>query len=264
MGAIRNGHGTFSEPVSGSPLPPPVGTRVAIIASSLERAFSRARGFERTGYTAIACGRPMTTRAFVAETQPDAIVVDCANDMNALIATIALVRDVSPAPLLAIGAVGSVPELLRCLEAGADDYAPPNATNEEADLRIRAVLRRVAFARSESQVDAAEHPRREAVSIGELEIDPVAQRVRKAGKTVSLSPTEFRLLATLAERPGEVVPSRALIARVWGNEYADETHYLRLYVRYLRQKIEDDPSHPRYIVNRWGSGYALVAPSTAA
>lgn len=263
MGAIRNGH-TMSEPASGSPLPPPVGTRVAIISCTLERAFNRARGFERTGYDTVTCGKPTSTRAFVAEAQPDAVVVDCANDMNALIATIALVRDVSSVPLLAIGAVGSVPELLRCLEAGADDYASPNASTDEADLRLRAILRRIALARTETNEDAPVHPRREAVFIGDLEIDTVSQSVRKGGKAVSLSPTEFRLLATLAERPGEVVPSRALIARVWGNEYADETHYLRLYVRYLRQKIEDDPSHPRYIVNRWGSGYALVTPSTAA
>ncbi|MCA9855488.1 MAG: winged helix-turn-helix domain-containing protein, partial [Dehalococcoidia bacterium] len=68
----------------------------------------------------------------------------------------------------------------------------------------------------------------------------------------------------LAEHAGDVVPSKALIARVWGDQYAGETHYLRLYVRYLRQKIEDDPSEPHYIVNRWGSGYALETPREAA
>jgi two-component system KDP operon response regulator KdpE len=104
----------------------------------------------------------------------------------------------------------------------------------------------------------------DVLRIGEIEIDPGSQQVTKAGVAVPLSPTEFRLLATLAEHPGEVIPSKALIARVWGNQYAGETHYLRLYVRYLRQKLEADPSNPVYIVNRWGSGYTLEEPRHAA
>jgi two-component system, OmpR family, KDP operon response regulator KdpE len=100
--------------------------------------------------------------------------------------------------------------------------------------------------------------------IGEIEIDAAGQVVRKRGAVVPLSPTEFRLLMTLAEHRGQVVPSKALIARVWGTQYSSETHYLRLYVRYLRQKLEDDPSNPKYIVNRWGAGYALETPKQAA
>jgi two-component system KDP operon response regulator KdpE len=88
--------------------------------------------------------------------------------------------------------------------------------------------------------------------------------VWKNGEAIPLSPTEYRLLWTLAEHAGEVVPSKALIARVWGNQYTGETHYLRLYIRYLRQKLEDDPSRPVYIVNRWGAGYALEEPKQTA
>jgi two-component system KDP operon response regulator KdpE len=107
-----------------------------------------------------------------------------------------------------------------------------------------------------------EAPRR--VRVGAIEIDPASQTVWKDGKEVPLSPTEYRLLWTLAEHAGEVVPSKALIARVWGNQYTAETHYLRLYIRYLRQKLEDDPSRPVYIVNRWGAGYALEEPKRTA
>jgi two-component system KDP operon response regulator KdpE len=110
----------------------------------------------------------------------------------------------------------------------------------------------------------AHEMRRDRVSVGDLEIDVRAQVVRKRGVTIPLSPTEFRLLVTLAEHRGSVIPTKALIARVWGNQYAGESHYLRLYVRYLRQKLEDDPSSPRYIVNRWGAGYALEEPAKAA
>ena len=70
--------------------------------------------------------------------------------------------------------------------------------------------------------------------------------------------------ALVAEHPGEVIPSKALIARVWGSQYAGESHYLRLYIRYLRQKLEDVPSEPAYILNRWGSGYSLDFPKRVA
>ncbi|MGE5595408.1 MAG: winged helix-turn-helix domain-containing protein, partial [Hyphomicrobiales bacterium] len=133
-------------------------------------------------------------------------------------------------------------------------------STEEIDLRLRALWRRVRLGAGETAARSPEAP----IRIGELEIDVAAQTVRKNGAVVPLSPTEFRLLVSLAEHPGEVVPSRALMARVWGNQYAGESHYLRLYVRYLRQKIEDDPARPRYILNRWGAGYTLGTPPRAA
>ncbi|MGH2610824.1 MAG: winged helix-turn-helix domain-containing protein, partial [Tepidiformaceae bacterium] len=169
--------------------------------------------------------------------------------------------EISGAPMVVVGCAGTYPEMLRCYEAGADDYCRPKCQTEEVDLRLRAVFRRMeaGWAASGRQKEAPE-----ALIVGELEIDPGAMVVRKRGEIVPLSPTEFRLLMTLAEHPGQVVPAKALIARVWGNQYSSESHYLRLYVRYLRQKIEDEPSHPRYIVNRWGSGYALENPARAA
>lgn len=149
--------------------------------------------------------------------------------------------------------------MTRCLEAGADDYCRPRCPTEELDLRLRAIFQRI-NADPGRRADIG----RAIVRVGDLEIDPGRQEVRKRGARVALSPTEFRLLSTLAERAGEIVPARALIARVWGTQYANESHYLRLYIRYLRQKLEDNPSEPRYIVNRWGSGYALDGTRPAA
>lgn len=176
--------------------------------------------------------------------------------------TVTRVRTVTRVPVIAVGCAGTLAEMTRCLDAGADDYARPNVPTDELDLRLRAMFRRlrsdpVAPEKQESDEDAV-------LKVGDLEIDVRAQVVRKRGVTIPLSPTEFRLLLTLAEHQGTVIPTKALIARVWGNQYAGETHYLRLYVRYLRQKLEDDPSSPRYIVNRWGAGYALEAPARAA
>ncbi len=240
-------------------LPPLVGVRVAIISQGLERAYDRARGLEAIGYRVAASGDPHRAVSFIAEMEPDAVVIDIGREVASPDGLTASLRGLTNVPFVVVGCAGTVAEMLRCLEAGADDYCRPRCPTEEVDLRLRAAFRR-------AQAAGVTNPREAppVVRVGEIEIDSAGHLVRKSGTLISLSPTEFRLLATLAERPGEVVPAKALIARVWGNQYANETHYLRLYVRYLRQKLEDDPSRPRYIVNRWGAGYALEAPQHAA
>jgi DNA-binding response OmpR family regulator len=162
-------------------------------------------------------------------------------------------------PVLVVGCAGTSSEMLRCFDAGADEYATPRCQTQEVDLRLRALFRRMACGAS-SKEERSVPP----IRVGDLEIDMERQLVRKRGNQVALSPTEFRLLATLAENCGRVIPAKALIARVWGNEYVAESHYLRLYVRYLRQKLEDDPGTPRYILNRWGAGYSLADAAKAA
>ena len=240
-------------------LPPLVGLQAVVVCAELDRAYDRARGLEEFGYRVTACGEPASAHARVSESLAEAIVVDIGRDLSFPADVVARIRAVSQAPLLVVGCAGTAVEMLRSFEAGADDYCRPRCSTEEIDLRLRALFRRIA---NGGASPAAHAPA--SVRVGEIEINPASQTVRKAGVSVPLSPTEFRLLSTLAEHPGEVIPSKALIARVWGNQYAGETHYLRLYVRYLRQKLELDPSHPHYIVNRWGSGYALEDGSHAA
>ena len=254
--------GTMHAPVTDHPftgLPPLVGLRIAIIAAEIERSYDRARGLEGFGYRVAACGDPGAAHTQITGAGPEAVIVDLGRDLAFPAETVARVRTVSLAPLLVVGCAGTAVEMLRCFESGADDYCRPRCSTEEIDLRLRALFRRI----NNSGTPRLAHAPA-TVHVGEIEIDPASQTVRKAGIFVPLSPTEFRLLSTLAEHPGEVIPSKALIARVWGNEYSGETHYLRLYVRYLRQKLEVDPSHPQYIVNRWGSGYALDDGSRAA
>lgn len=239
-------------------LPPLVGVRLLIVSHGLERAFQRARGLDEMGYRVTACDVPARVDTFLGEFEPEAVIVDLGREVTSPHDIIGRVRSASDAPILAVGSTGEVDEMARCLEAGADDYCNPRATTQEVDLRLRAIFRRI----HRSQPVVTGHD--SILRVGDLEIDSGGRLVRKRGEVVPLSPTEFRLLVTLAEHAGEVVPSKALIARVWGNQYEGETHYLRLYVRYLRQKLEDDPSAPRYIVNRWGAGYALEAPAKAA
>ncbi|MEO9255465.1 MAG: response regulator transcription factor [Tepidiformaceae bacterium] len=240
-------------------LPPLLGTSVVIVSFGLERAYDRARGLEAVGYRTCAWGEPDTITEAILASAPDAVVVDLGREVGFPGDVVSQLRERTTVPLLVVGCAGTYAEMLRCFEAGADDYCRPRCQTEEIDLRLRALFRRLEIA---GKLPARESPP-SLLRIGDIEIDPAGQVVRKRGAEVALSPTEFRLLVTLAEHPGEVIPSKALIARVWGNQYAGETHYLRLYVRYLRQKLEDDPSHPTYIVNRWGSGYALAAPIRA-
>ena len=248
---------TADHPFTG--LPPLVGMQVTVFSLDLERAYDRARGLEEFGYRVTACGDPTDASARVSGSAAEAIIVDLGRDLAFPADVVARLRTASEVPLLAVGCAGTTVEMLRCFEAGADDFCRPRCSTEEIDLRLRALFRRIANAGAPRVAHAPE-----LVRVGEIEIDPASQTVRKSGVAVPLSPTEFRLLSTLAEHPGEVIPSKALIARVWGNQYAGETHYLRLYVRYLRQKLEVDPSHPQYIVNRWGSGYALEDGARAA
>lgn len=244
-------------------LPPLVGVRLIVVSNSLELAFDRARGLEQVGYHVTACGDPATLSVSMVGAAPGAVVIDLGREVGFPGDAVARVRERGSVPVLVVGCAGTLAEMLRCFEAGADDYCRPRCSTEEIDLRLRAIFRRMrAVAEAEGALQGGGG--REVLRVGEIEVDQGSQTVRKNGVLVSLSPTEFRLLATMAEHPGEVIPAKALMASVWGNQYAGETHYLRLYVRYLRQKLEDDPSHPLYIVNRWGSGYALEAPPRAA
>ena len=241
-------------------LPPLVGTHVVVISQGLERAHDRARGLEEFGYRVFPYGDPNTVAGPIESSRADAVVIDLGRELGFPGDVVLKVRQETEVPLVTVGCAGTFAEMLRCYEAGADDYCRPKSPTEEIDLRLRAVFRRMEMAAPEGRRSALPTITR----VGAIEIDPASQQVKENGVHIPLSPTEFRLLSTLAEHPGEVIPSKALIARVWGNQYAGETHYLRLYVRYLRQKLEDDPSNPVYIVNRWGSGYTLEEPRQAA
>lgn len=240
-------------------LPPVVGAHLLFISFGLAQPYDRARSLEAYGYRVSACGEPRQAPEHLAGLAPDAVVIDLAREHASPHEVVALVRSATLAPVVVVGCDGTYPEMLRCFEAGADDYCRPRCPTEEIDIRLRAVFRRKGFESSARRAT----PLEPVMRVGQIEIDRQARIVRKHGEVVALSPTEYRLLATLAEHLGEVIPSKALIARVWGDQCVGESHYLRLYIRYLRQKLEDDPSHPQYIVNRWGTGYTLDAPQAA-
>jgi two-component system KDP operon response regulator KdpE len=135
-------------------------------------------------------------------------------------------------------------------EAGADDYITKPFRAATLVARVRAALRRAASPESSPAI----------VTAGPITIDLWRYEVRRGGRLIRLTPTEFRLLRELAAHPGRVRLHGELLARVWGPEYRDDVDYLRTYVRSLRQKLEEDPSAPRLIVTKPGIGYALMLP----
>jgi two-component system KDP operon response regulator KdpE len=164
--------------------------------------------------------------------------------------TLKMIREVSNVPVIMLTVRADEEDKVRGLELGADDYVTKPFGSRELVSRVKAVLRRT---RGPIGPDDA------ILQIDDrLSIDFNNREVIVNGKRIKLRPTEFRLLYHLVENAGWVVPHDMLLAKVWGYEYREETQYLRLYVTYLRQKIEEDPSHPRYILTERGVGYRFI------
>ena len=149
-----------------------------------------------------------------------------------------------------LSVVGDESEKVAALDAGADDYVTKPFGVDELLARLRAAMRRV-------------EPSHEPVyEIGELRVDLEKQAVWFGGKPVQLTPHEFGLLRLFVRNEGKLLTHATILREVWGRGYADESHYLHVYVSQLRRKIEPDPTRPRYILTEPGAGYRLVAPSS--
>jgi two-component system, OmpR family, KDP operon response regulator KdpE len=148
-------------------------------------------------------------------------------------------------PIIVLSVRDAQGQKVAALDAGADDYVTKPFGIPELVARIRAVRRR-------SEPEDRQEP---VLRFGEVEADLRRQLVRLRGKDLHLTPTEYRLLETLVTNPGKLLTHRWLLQRVWGPGYATEAQYLRVFVRQLRAKLEDDPVRPRYIVTEPGLGY---------
>ncbi|GER83719.1 DNA-binding response regulator [Thermogemmatispora aurantia] len=165
------------------------------------------------------------------------------------------VREQSTVPIIVLTALDAERDKVAALDLGADDYLTKPFGVEELLARVRAVLRRTQW-ESGTPAPLALGARR----FGEIEVDLDRRTVRRSGEEVRLSPTEFALLEQLVTQAGKVLTHRWLLQRVWGPEYGGEVEYLRVYLNRLRQKLEPDPAHPRYLLTEPGVGYRFVAP----
>jgi len=156
-------------------------------------------------------------------------------------------RTYSNVPVIILTVKGTEADKVRGLELGADDYVTKPFGHRELVSRIKAVLRRAEM--------GAPAGKGRIVVDEDLSLDFERREVLVRGERVRLRPTEYRLLYHLVNSSGKLLTHEALLSRVWGREYRDDTQLLRLYITYLRQKIEPDPSHPKYIINERGLGY---------
>lgn len=177
---------------------------------------------------------------------PDLVLLDVMMPQMDGFEALQRIREVSSVPVIMVTVRGEERDLVRGLELGADDYIAKPFSPRELLSRIKAVLRR-------AESPAAAQAR--IVVDDELIIDTAKREVIVRGQVVKLRPTEYRLLYHLVQNAGWVMTHEMLLSKVWGPEYRDETQYLRLYITYLRQKIEADPAHPKYILTERGVGY---------
>ena len=163
------------------------------------------------------------------------------------------VREFSNVPIIMLTARGDEYDKVKGLELGADDYLTKPFGLPELIARIKAVLRRARVP------DSVKHE--PVFVLGNFTMNFAQRKVTaRGGQDVRLSPTEYRLLYELVTNAGRVVLHTDLLGKVWGRDYRDETEYLRVYVRYLRQKIEDEPSKPKLILTEPGVGYRFAPP----
>lgn len=182
--------------------------------------------------------------------KPDAILLDLMLPGMDGWQTCRRFREMSDVPIIMLTALDSEENVVEGLNLGADDYIVKPVTADELAARVRAVLRRVS--RASSGTSSKRDP---IFTQDSLVIDFDKYEVTVDGKRVDLSPTEFRLLSVLVRYKGRVLPHEFLLTEVWGPEYAGEIDYLRLYISYLRRKLEKDPNKPGLIYNEWGVGY---------
>ncbi|RJG07404.1 two-component system response regulator KdpE [Noviherbaspirillum cavernae] len=184
--------------------------------------------------------------------KPDLVILDLGLPDGDGVDFIADVRRWSAVPVIVLSARVDERDKIKALDAGADDYLTKPFGVGELLARVRATLRR------QRQSGDNAHG---IIQFGDVRLDIKARLVTKAEQPVHLTPTEYRLLTVLANNAGRVVTNRQLLREVWGPSHSESGHYLRIYMGHLRQKLEDDPAQPRYLLTETAVGYRLMLPA---
>jgi two-component system KDP operon response regulator KdpE len=186
-----------------------------------------------------------------ARQQPDLIILDLGlPDMDG-VAVIRQLRSWSAVPVVVLSARSAEAQKVMALDSGADDYLTKPFGNLELMARLRVHLRK--------RLAAPAGEGAPLFQFGSVSVDLVQRQVSRAGAPVHLTPTEYDLLCVLVRNAGKVLTHSHLLKEVWGSGHAERSHYLRIYMGHLRQKLEDDPARPTYILTETGVGYRLLA-----
>lgn len=204
-------------------------------------------GLEQDGFTVMTEEDGQQALKTAYDSHPDIVILDVAMEQSDGWALCRRLRYLSDVPIIILSANADERDVIKALSLGADEYLTKPRGLEELKARVRAVLRRARMSRKQAWQPVYED--------GDLHIDVLNATVARGDEIVHLTPTESRLLMCLVSRRGEVVSHRELLVNAWGQEYAEAVDYLSVYIRYLREKVEENPSEPRYIRTRWGIGY---------
>jgi len=205
---------------------------------------------EYDGFVVLEAYNGMKAMDALRSEMPDLVVLDVMLPDVDGFEVLRMIREVSSVPVIMLTAKGEEDDRVKGLELGADDYVTKPFSPRELVSRVKAVLRRT---------EPTSISSRDLVKVDEdLTIDFGKREVWLKGELVRLRPTEYRLLYHLVQNAGWVLTYDQILSKVWGYEYRDEPHYVRLYVNYLRQKLEEDSSNPKYILTERGVGYRFV------
>jgi two-component system KDP operon response regulator KdpE len=216
------------------------------------RRFLRA-GLEGEGYRFAEAVTGQEAIAQAATRAPDLVLLDLGLPDIDGFEVVRRIREWSRMPIVVLSAREQEGDKIRALDAGADDYVTKPFSMGELLARMRVALRH----RDEAAAQGEEN----TATFGELEIDFARRRVTVAGREVRLTPIEYRLLCTLARHAGRVLTHEHLLREVWGPGYTSRHHYLRVYMAQLRNKLEQTPARPRYLITEPGVGYRLRQPA---
>jgi two-component system, OmpR family, KDP operon response regulator KdpE len=214
------------------------------------RRFLRA-ALESHGYRPVEAGTAREGLAQASGRTPDVILLDLGLPDGDGIDVTRRIREWSATPIIVLSARGREQDKVAALDAGADDYLTKPFSLDELLARLRVALRHVA------RPDGG--PAEPVFTVGDLRVDRERRQVLVAGVEVHLTPTQYKLLATLVRHAGRVRTHRQLLKEVWGPNAVEQTPYLRVYMTQLRHKLEKDPARPRYLTTEIGVGYRLQA-----
>ncbi len=220
------------------------GRRVLVVDDDPQMLRAVTNALKAREYTVATATDGQSALDLVAEQELDLVLLDLGLPEVDGQTVIERLRGWSEVPVIVVSVKDGQDEKAAALDAGADDYVTKPFGAKELLARMRAVLRRATPEQSEP-----------LIQFGELEIDLARGVVRLDEEQIHLTPTEYRLLSSMATSPGKLLTHKWLLQNVWGPDYGTESHYLRLYVRQLRQKLGDDPALPRWITTEPGVGY---------
>ncbi|HLH25906.1 MAG TPA: response regulator transcription factor [Chloroflexota bacterium] len=228
------------------------GPRLRVLLAA-EPAGRRALGavLAAAGYRVLECDSARDALRLCATERPDLALLDLEATALGGLELLRRLRLGSAMPIVALGAAGDDVTAIRALDLGADDYVPATCLPELLLARLRAVLRRLRPTEAQA---------RQVLVAGEMTLDFGRRRLFRGGREIPLRPTEWQLLVELARNPGRLLPHEELLTRAWGPEYRHDRSYLRVGIRRLRHKLEDDADAPRYIRTVPGRGYLFEPP----